>query len=338
MNVSSKRALLQILKVAVSLGLIIFLLSRIPPGRLMAVIVEAKPLELLLAVALFFLSGLLGSYQWHLLLRAGGISLPFPKTFRLYFIGLFFNNFLPANVGGDAVKIYHVSRIGNDPHQVFAITLLDRIIGITGLCLLAVAASVILKGGGHIQNLNIYILIFLGCIAPVVALTLNRRLSGAVKRLFGMITWWGLGGRFHAVFEHLGNFRKLRFLLVKLTLLAVAVQFMRVLTHVTVGGSLGLDLSWETASSFFVFIPLLGLLMVLPISINGLGLREGMGVVLFTQIGLLEEQALLVEFITYVIMVVVSLVGGIFFLRRHLTGERIPAGGRDQGDGLSKLL
>ncbi len=318
--------LLQIMKVVVSLGLILFLLSKIPPGRLMAVLEGASPLELVLAVALFFLSGLLGSYQWHLLLRAGGISLPFPKTFRLYFIGLFFNNFLPANVGGDAVKIYDVSRIGNDPHRVFAITLLDRIIGITGLCLLAVAASVILKGGGRIQNLNIYILIFLGCIAPVVALTLNRRLSGVVKRLFGMITWWGLGGRFHAVFEHLGNFRRLRFLLVKLTLLAVAVQFMRVLTHVAVGGSLGIPLSWETALSFFVFIPLLGLLMVLPISINGLGVREGMGVVLFTQIGLMQEQALLVEFITYVIMVVVSLLGGLFFLRRHLGGGGDPAG------------
>jgi uncharacterized protein (TIRG00374 family) len=325
--VLSKRVLLQILKVIVSLGLIIFLLSRISPGRLMAVIEETRPLELALALIVFFLSGLLGSFQWHLLLRAGGITLPFRKTFRLYFIGLFFNNFLPANVGGDAVKIYDVSRIGNDPHQVFAITLLDRIIGITGLCLLAIAASVSLYGRGSIPNLNIYILIFAGCITPVIALTLNRRLSGWVKRLFGMISWWGLGSRFQAVFDHLGSFRRLRFLLVKLTLLALAVQFMRVATHVAVGSALGISLSPERSLGFFVFIPLLGLLMVLPISINGLGVREGMGVILFTQIGLLEEQALLVEFVTYVIMVVVSLLGGLFFLQRLLIRSPRPPGG-----------
>ena len=69
--------------------------------------------------------------------------------------------------------------------------------------------------------------------------------------------------------------------------------------------------------------------MILPISINGLGVREGMGVVLFTQIGLLEEQALLVEFITYAIMVVVSLVGGFFFVRRNLTRKRASAGAAD---------
>jgi len=67
--------------------------------------------------------------------------------------------------------------------------------------------------------------------------------------------------------------------------------------------------------------------MVLPISINGLGVREGMGIILFTQIGLLEEQALLVEFITYIIMVVVSLIGGLFFLRRHLIRDPAPPGG-----------
>ena len=325
-GVRNRRVLLQIVKIAVSIGLILFLLSRISPARLMAVIGETRPHHLVPALLVFFLSGLLGSLQWHILLKAGGIALPFSRTFRLYFIGLFFNNFLPANVGGDVVKIYDVSKIGNDPHQVFAITLLDRIIGITGLCMLAIAASLLLQGGSDIPNLGLYILIFAGCIAPVIAMTLDSRLSGAVKRLFGMIGWWGLGDRFRAVFDHLGSFRRLRLLLLKLTLLAIAVQFMRVATHLAVGRALGISITPETALGFFVFVPLLGLLMILPISINGLGVREGMGIILFTQIGLLEEQALLVEFITYVIMVLVSLIGGLFFLRRHLTGDAVERG------------
>jgi uncharacterized protein (TIRG00374 family) len=326
--VQNRRPLLQVMKVVVSLGLIVFLLMKISPGRLVSVIEATRPADIVAALVIFFTSGILGAFQWHLLLRAGGIVLPFSRTFRLYFVGLFFNNFLPANVGGDAVKIYDVSRFGNDPYQVFAITLLDRVIGITGLCLLAIIASSVLLGEGSIENLKIYVVVFVGCIAPVIALTVNRRLSGVVKRMFGMITWWGLGERFGTVFEHLGGFRKLRILLVKLTLLAIVVQFLRVGTHIAVGKALGIDIAPAAFLYFFVFIPLLGLLMVLPISINGLGIREGTGVLLFTQIGLLEEQAFLIEFITYVVMVAVSLVGGFIFLERHLNRREPPEGNK----------
>jgi hypothetical protein len=60
--------------------------------------------------------------------------------------------------------------------------------------------------------------------------------------------------------------------------------------------------------------------MSLPISINGLGLREGAGILLFTRIGLSEEEAFLMEFITYIVMVGISLTGGILFLKRQIAG------------------
>jgi uncharacterized protein (TIRG00374 family) len=316
-----RRLLLQLIKIVISAGLLVFLLTKISPERLLPVLQGMNWPYLMIAFSVFFLSALLGSYQWYQLLGAGGIDITFGRTFRLYFVGLFFNNFLPANIGGDAVKIYDVSRIGNDPYQVFAITLLDRVIGITGLCLLAVTGSLILIGKGGIEELPIYLIVFIGCIVPVFALALNRRISGQVKKMFTMITWWGLGERFGSIFEHLGEFRRLRALLGRLTLLALGVQFLRVCTHIAVARALGVAITPDRFLYFFVFIPLLGLLMVLPISINGLGVREGTGVLLFARIGLLEEEALLMEFMTYVVMVTVSLLGGVLFLARHLHRE-----------------
>lgn len=316
-----KRLLLQLMKILVSLVLIVFLLYKVSPSKLAVLLGSMNPIALTASIAVFFVSSLLGSIQWHFLLKAGGIQLDFSKTFRLYFVGLFFNNFLPANVGGDAVKIYDVTRVGNDPYQVFAITLLDRIIGITGLCILALVASFILLNGGEVHNARIYIIIFIGCIAPVFALALNKRLSSSVRKLFGMITFRGLGERFDTVFRQLGSFRRLRTLLAKLTLFALVVQFMRVATHILVGKALGIELGISDLVYFYVFVPLLGLVMILPISLNGLGLREGTGILLFTQIGISKEHALLMEFITYVVMVFVSLIGGVFFLTRHLRRE-----------------
>ena len=319
-----RKTLLQVLKVTVSVGLIVFLFYKLSPARLLSQLESVRPEQLVVSVGIFFASVVMGAWQWHLLLKAGGIVLPFANTFKVYFVGLFFNNFLPAGVGGDAVKIYDVSRVGNDPHQVFAVTLLDRVIGIAGLCLLALAASLVLVAGPapRINHLPIYMVIFAGCVAPVLALIMNRRLSRGVRSLFGRITVWGLGGRFDAVFRHLGGYRRVRMLLGQLTGLAVAVQFLRVVTHILVAQSLGIVITWHDFIQFFVFVPLLSLLMILPISINGLGVREGAGILLFTQIGFSKEQALLMELITYAIMVVVSLLGGFFFLLRNVERRR----------------
>lgn len=316
----SRRSLWQALRIVVSTGLIALLLYRMSPGRLAVSISGLDPALLAVAVGIFLLSSLLGAAQWHILLRAGGVPLGFSISFRLYFTGLFFNNLLPTNVGGDAVKIYDVTRAGHDSHRVFAITLLDRIFGITGLCLLAIAASVVLITRGGSENLPFYMLIFAACLIPVFLLTLNRRISRAVRRAFSRISLWRLGERFELVFGHLGSLRRVRRLLARVILLSLLIQALRITTHVAVASALGLSPGATGLLHFFVFVPLLGLVMTLPISINGLGIREGAGVLLFTRIGMSEEQAFLMEFITYVVMVGVSLLGGLIFLRRQMRG------------------
>jgi hypothetical protein len=320
--VRGKRILIQVVKVAVSVGLIVFLFYKLSPANLLSNLARVSPLQLVLATIIFFASVIMGAYQWHLLLKAGGIALPFTKTFKVYFVGIFFNNFLPAGVGGDVMKIYDVTRVGNDPYQVFAVTMLDRVIGIAGLCVLALIASFIVLAGPGLHNLRIYIVIFAGCVAPVVALIMNRRLSRAVRSLFGRITLWGLGGRFETIFRHLGEYRRLRTFLARLTVLAMGVQFLRVVTHILVAQALGINVTPLGFLQFYVFVPLLSLIMILPISINGLGVREGAGILLFTQIGFSKEQALLMELITYAIMVVVSLLGGFYFFQRHFERAR----------------
>jgi hypothetical protein len=114
--------------------------------------------------------------------------------------------------------------------------------------------------------------------------------------------------------------RNLKPVMMKVALLTLSVQFLRILTHIIVGKSIGIEMSGWMPLYFFIFIPLLGIIMVLPVSINGLGIREGAGVLLFTSVGIPAEQALLVEFLTYLVMVTASLAGGVLFLRRHIHG------------------
>lgn len=318
MSGRSKRIAWQWLRVAVSVGLIALLLWRITPARLAGLAAGLDPLWIAAGVFVFFASSFLGALQWHILLGAGGAPLPFGRAFALYFSGLFFNNLLPTSIGGDVYKIYDVSRSGHDPHRVFAVTLLDRVFGVTGLCLLALAATLVLLARGVRGGLPIYGVVFIACMAPVVALALSRRISSRLRRFLVRIGPWGLGRRIELVLGHLGAIRSLKALLGRIVLLTLAVQFLRIATHVVVSRGLGIELGADGLTHFFVLIPLLGLLMMLPVSLNGLGVREGAGVLLFTRIGMLEAEAFLMTFTTYVVMVAVSLVGGMIFLRRQL--------------------
>jgi len=99
---------------------------------------------------------------------------------------------------------------------------------------------------------------------------------------------------------------------------------MRIFVHVLVARALGLkvDLAY-----FFLFVPLLAVIVSLPISLNGIGVREGAGILLFGLVGLDRASAFSLQFTTYLIAVAVSLIGGIVFLVRipHRRAEaRIP--------------
>jgi uncharacterized membrane protein YbhN (UPF0104 family) len=268
------------LKIAVSAGFMIFLLRRTPPAELVRLLRGLEPLTLSASVLCFFVSNVLGALQWHLLLSASGITLTFPRTFRFYFVGLFFNNFLPANIGGDAVKVWDVARVGGGVYQVIAVTLLDRLLGIFSLCLLATMAALYLAPRQPHLPYEWYMVVFLACMVP------------------------GIGFYF---FKPLGQLW-----------LSVLIQALRVTTHILVGLALGMHIDVILLCQFFVFIPLLSLAMIPPITINGLGIREGLGIVLFASAGLAEADAFTLEFLTYVISVAVSLLGFLYFVaRRH---------------------
>lgn len=306
-----------LLKLAVSAGLMIFLLSKISIAEINSLLAKLDGFYLLAGVVTFFVSNLIGSYQWHVLLKSSGIVLPYHKSFRFYFVGLFFNNFLPANVGGDAVKIYDVTKIGGSVYQVIAVTLLDRIIGIFGLCLLALLATVFLKSGGSEEIHWSYIVVFIGCMIPALGLYLFKPFSSFLRRIVRTIRPLSLDERISSILDYLGKFKGKKPLILNLMVLSLIIQALRVYTHILVGQSLGIHVDARAAGLFFVFIPLLGLAMIPPITINGLGVREGLGIILFSAAGIPRADAFTMEFLTYVISVAVSLLGFLFFISRR---------------------
>ena len=88
---------------------------------------------------------------------------------------------------------------------------------------------------------------------------------------------------------------------------------MRIGVHVLVARALGIHVP---LAYFFLFVPLLAVIVSLPISLNGIGVREGAGVVLFGLVGVAHSMAFTLQFTTYLVALAVSLIGGVVFLAR----------------------
>jgi uncharacterized protein (TIRG00374 family) len=316
-------------KVIISTALMVFLLKKISLPELIRLVSAIDARIFITGMGCFFVSNLLGSFQWHRLLGASGIELSFRQTFRFYFVGLFFNNFLPANIGGDAVKIYDVTRVGSSAYQVIAVTLLDRLLGIFSLCLLAVAATVYLARADGAGPYGVYLIIFAACMTPALGFYFFKPLGKLLRRLVMLIRPLSLDTRISSILDYLSEFKGRKPLVARLVCLSLVIQTLRVTTHVLIGLSLGITLDFTVLCQFFVFVPLLSLAMIPPITINGLGIREGLGILLFANAGLGETDAFAMEFLTYVVSILVSLVGFLFFVsRRNRARERAQASER----------
>src|SRR5258705_3851805 len=141
---------------------------RVPFSQVWDVLRAARPTPLLLASGLLISSNVLGSYQWDRLLRAVGIRIPFGKVLAYYHVGLFFNNFLPANIGGDIARVMDSARYGETRAAAVSAVVLDRLIGTVALAGLAVLTTLPAIDRFHLGVVYAALVVFF--VAGVVAL------------------------------------------------------------------------------------------------------------------------------------------------------------------------
>lgn len=308
-----QRVLLAVLKMALSFALFAYVVAKVSPGNVWATMRLADPALLAAAAALFLFSSAVGSWLWGRLLRAQGVPIPYRKAAAYYFVGLFFNNFLPSNVGGDIARINDASKYADRVSPVFSATLMDRLIGVLSIGLLALIASVVAMPRIHFVGIYAALLvIFFGALTAFLSI-FSRRVLTAFEWPFRAVGARSLADAIGRMLDDLHGFRSQGGALLAAFLASTLVQISRIYVHYLVGLALGVRIA---ASYYFIFVPVLAALVSLPISLNGLGIREGAAVVLFQMAGLTREQSFTIPFLTYVVSVVISLLGGLIFVSR----------------------
>ncbi|HYQ90096.1 MAG TPA: lysylphosphatidylglycerol synthase transmembrane domain-containing protein [Candidatus Binatia bacterium] len=302
-----------LLKILLSVLLFAYVIAKVSPRNVWSTMRSADPGLLALAAGLFLLSSLIGSWLWARLLRAQGVLIPYPKAASYYFVGLFFNNFLPSNIGGDIARISDASKHADHVSPVFSATLMERLIGVVSIGFLAVAASVVAFHRLHLYAIYATTLaVFLLAVAFFASI-FHRGMLQAFERPFRALGAQKLERAIARLMDDLHGFRTEGGALAAAFVASTLVQVSRIYVHYLVGLALGVRIS---LSYYFLFVPVLAALISLPISLNGIGVREGAAVVLFQAAGLSREQSFSIPFLTYIISVLISLLGGLIFISR----------------------
>ena len=218
---------------------------------------------LFLSALLLVLGGFAGAASWHLVLRMRLPALAYREAAACHWIGMFFNSFLPSNVGGDAVKGYLVARGKGQTGFIVTSLLLDRALNL-GLLLCLGGFSLLLHLGRPFLAAGLLALLALSLLGTLAA---ARRLLGGVRR-------WpraGLRGKTAAWLEPVFELAAAPSRLLPLLLAALASQFLKTLSSLYLVFALGLKIP---AACVWYVIPLFGVVSALPVSIGGLGVRE----------------------------------------------------------------
>jgi uncharacterized protein (TIRG00374 family) len=299
-------------------------------SRTVEVLASVRADFFILALLTFAASLGLGSIQWRRLLGVQRIHIPLRTAVSFYFVGAFFNTILPSNIGGDVVRVYDVYRVSGKSNEAIAATVTDRMLGLVGLGLLAMPSGLhIALSRGTLGTDSrfgatsmIIVLAFVAVLAFAFMVLMNRELARKFSRLLRPLFIRGTHERFKNIYESFHLYRGNMGDLTAALGIAIAVQVLRVLVHYEVSRAIGLDIPMIY---FFLFIPVIAIFIALPISIGGLGVREGLGVVFFCGAvqGLGKEQAFGMGLLAGVVGVLVSMVGGVIYLRRGFARYRV---------------
>jgi uncharacterized protein (TIRG00374 family) len=253
------------------------------------------------------------AWRWRLLLTAAGVRAPFWLIVRQYFIGIFVNNFLPSTVGGDIAKVYYLGQ-AHGYRTVTASVAMDRVLGVGLLAALAAAALIISPVAA--PRLTAAQLGCLGVAALALGfLVLTRMGTGG---LADRVRW--LGSYAVAMAERLQRLRldMAAPLARPATIAGAAVVVVGYAVAVTAVYQRFVLLQEGTAPPFLSLFAVVTATVVLsnvPISLNGLGLREQLHASLLAPLGIAPEVAVAISLLLYAHLVVASLIGLGFWLK-----------------------
>lgn len=316
-------------------GRLIFLGKLLVSGLLLAVLfwradratflrtLQVLPLKVFLGcLGLYALGYLISTIRWQRLLLAEGIRLPFWRLTLVYFEGAFFNLFLPTLVGGDIVRGYAIYKITRGHDASIASILVDRLSGFAAMIALALGALALAYGRIRDPQVAVMILAVAAAFGLTIAVLLHDRVKERASGLLRLVGLARFQAKLQGLVDALHRYRGHHWALWQAVLLSTVLQALIIVTYYLIGAGLNLGVP---IAYFFLYVPLITVVAMLPVSVAGLGVREGGAVYFFAKVGVDAATALTMSLAWFSLTLVVSSLGGLAFLVNAHSAKRMEA-------------
>jgi glycosyltransferase 2 family protein len=292
----AKRIFFLTLKLTVSSVLISIVLSRAEPEQVFSTLKGMNFSAFISAILLSLFAQFISTVRWKLLLPG---TLGIKKLFPLYMIGSFFNTILPGLIGGDAVKAFYLYRaIGRDSLTLSSI-FMDRYLGFAMLTVICALAFPF--GYSYFQNSPVVWILPLIVLTFIIAslLVFGLRLGKRIKILAEF-------------YDYIYSYRNHKGVIMKALLISAFVQLSAIFAVYVLALGIGEHVPFLAC---LIFLPLIIMFTALPISISGIGIREGAFVLFFGLIGIRPGVATALSLSWFLATTTGSLLGLIEYIR-----------------------
>lgn len=310
------------LRIAISVGLIIYLISsqfkdfKTVSGTLRGINI--------LFISLSFSTIIYGiwitAFRWQTLLKTQGIRLSILSLASSTLIGVFFNNFLPTSIGGDVYRAYDVTKKTGFPmSSSVSVIVVERLSGIIASAMFAVAALFLGFSAIGGKSIIIPIVIFLALSIIIFFLILNPNIFG-LKKLAKKIKFLSkLFEKLINVYNTFLSFKKYKLVIIKVLFYSLSLQFAVVINYWLASRALGISLD---LTAFIFIVPVVSIISMLPISLGGIGVREGSLVFLMVSLGAQNAKAVMCSLLLLAMSLIMGVIGGLVYAIRPLIAKK----------------
>ena len=306
----TKRFFFSVLRLSIAFGILYYFLSKIPLSEIMASIISAKVNYVIIAFIISILSQFILAYRLKFLTDRQEISL---STFQLLEINLttvFYGLFLPGgNLTGGAIRFYKLSRPSNKRVEALASIAFDRIAATIALCVIGVLFWLfdLPPDSGYI---GLGMIIALGGLLILYIFLFYKKIMFSLPRYFELTNLPLFSKKLNDLFISLNQYKNLSLSsLFFIFMLSIITQLLGILIYFLLAMSLGIDISLITIGWIRSAVIVM---TMLPISLSGLGVREGVLLFLLKPYGILGEETLALSFLVFgATLLLIGAIGGL---------------------------
>lgn len=316
-----KSTYLNVLRLFVGLFLLWLLIRWVGVSRVVNALSSIDPYWLFLAFVVQFVAKFVWAARWSVLLTAFEMPVEWPQLVKAIFVGLFFTNFLPTSYGGDFYRAYWVLDGNGSYKKSISIVVLERLFGFATIGFIALPAfAFFLVNDVSASPMNVLLLLLLLAMCSS-GLLLHSSIASAVERQTRRFDD-GHFGRFMAkISNSLSTLAKADVPTWRVIGLSLLVHLAGILFLYCLGQGMGLAFEgWH----YLVIVPFAMIATLLPLSFNGLGIREGV-IVLFASILAVDvsvSQAVALGIMSSIVVMLVSLFGAVFYVMGRRSNAR----------------